>query len=87
MQKRVAPALAVPLYGSHNREVHSIDLFLFQELVQEQLQMKMSVLERDIFLWHRSNLEYGCGSNLDGISLTQWDQGRILLLRFVLETL
>jgi hypothetical protein len=34
----------------------------------------LTPLEHKLLQWHRANLEYGCGTNLDHISLTHWDQ-------------
>lgn len=34
----------------------------------------ISELDQDILRWHWANMEYACGTNLDNLSLTQWDQ-------------
>lgn len=37
-------------------------------------QANLNPLEQKLFEWHRGNLEYACASDLDHLSLTQWDQ-------------
>jgi hypothetical protein len=46
---------------------------VLRSLIQQKC-YHLSVVEKQLLNWHRANLEYGCGANLDLMSLLYWDQ-------------
>ncbi|KAL1511617.1 hypothetical protein AB1Y20_006410 [Prymnesium parvum] len=47
---------------------------LHEVLVKMLARLKLSPVERRAMHWHLANLEYGCASSLDKVSLSWWDQ-------------
>lgn len=48
--------------------------YLTQEYLATIKNKKQREIERQVLNWHVANLEYGCGTDLDPVSLPHWDQ-------------
>ena len=44
------------------------------EVARKALGIRLSPAEQKLFDWHAANLEYGCATALNKLSLVYWDQ-------------
>lgn len=55
-------------------DIYNMDVATGLEVCRKAIGLRLTPAEQKLFDWHAANLEYGCATALDKLSLVYWDQ-------------